>query len=385
MRSFIHLAQPLFGREEKKEVIEALDSGWVTLGPKTKQFEEEFAAYVGSKYAVAVSSCTAGLHLSLLAAGIGKGDEVITTIFTMAATSNTIIHSGATPVFVDIDKKTFNIDPSKIEAKITPKTKAILVMHYGGHPVDLQKIRKIAKKHKLLVIEDAATAVGAEYNGKRIGSISDMTIFSFHPIKNISTGDGGMITTNNRYYAEKLSMLRLHGMNKDAWKRHSKAGSWKYDIVLPGFKYNMTDIQAAIGIHQLRKLERFIKIREKYARMYNRYFAKIPEITIPFVAKNIRHPRNLYTIVIDFDKLKIGRDDVIEELKNQNIGANAYYIPLYEFSYYKKRFGLKAKNFPVTNFVFRNLITLPLYPKMKPNDIRYIIKRLTSTISKNRK
>lgn len=385
MRSFIHLAQPLFGKEEKKEVIAALDSGWVTLGPKTKQFEEELAAYVGSKYAVAVSSCTAGLHLSLLAAGVGVGDEVITTIFTMAATSNTIIHSGATPVFVDIDKETFNIDPSKIEEKIMPKTKAILVMHYGGHPVDLNRVRKIAKKHKLIVIEDAATAIGAKYNGKKIGSISDMTVFSFHPIKNISTGDGGMITTNNKHFAERLSILRLHGMNKDAWKRHSQIGSWKYDIVVPGFKYNMTDIQAALGIHQLRKLERFIKIREKYAKMYDKTFSKIPEITIPFVSKNVRHPRNLYTVIIDFNKLRIKRDELIEELKSQNIGANAYYIPLYEFTYYKKKFGLKFRDFPVTNFIFNNLVTLPLHPKMKQSDVVYIIKILTSLIVKNRK
>ena len=258
-------------------------------------------------------------------------------------------------------------------------------MHYGGHPVDLNSIHRIAKRHKLLVIEDAATAIGAKYNSKKIGPISDMTVFSFHPIKNISTGDGGMVTTNNKHFAEALSILRLHGMNKDAWKRHSQVGSWKYDIVIPGFKYNMTDIQAALGIHQLRKLERFIKIRAKYAKMYDKAFSKIPEITIPFVSKNVRHPRNLYTVTIGFNKLRIKRDELIEELKSQNIGANAYYIPLYEFTYYKKKFGLKSRDFPVTNFIFSNLVTLPLYPKMKASDVTYIMKVLASLIAKNRK
>ena len=384
MRSFIHFAQPLFGKEEKIEILKALDSGWVTLGPRVKRFEEDFAKYVGAKHAIAVSSCTAALHLSLLAADIGKDDEVITTPFTFAATSNTTIHAGATPVFVDIDPQTFNINTNKIEEKITKKTRAIIPIHYGGQPAEMDQIFKIAKKYKLKVIEDAAHAVGTEYKGKRIGSIGDLTCFSFHPIKNISTGDGGMITTNNKSYAEKLMKLRLHGMGKDAWKRHSSAGSWKYDISVAGFKYNMTDIQAALGIHQLKKLDRFIETREKYAKMYNEMLSNIPEITLPFVSPNIRHARNLYTVMIDTKSLRINRDELVEELKKANIGVSVYFIPLYHFSFYKK-LGYRKGDFPVAERVYSSIISLPVYPKLKREDIMYVSKTLIGLIKKSRK
>jgi len=385
MRNFLHFAQPLFGEEEKKEIIEALDSGWVTLGPRTKQFEEDCASYLGSKFAVALTSCTAGLHLSLLAAGIGEGDEVITTIFTFAATSNTIIHVGANPVFVDITINTFNIDPDKIEEKITKKTKAIMVMHYGGQPANMSKILKIARKHGLVVIEDAATAIGAEYKGKKVGVLGDLTSFSFHPIKNISTGDGGLVTTNNKKYAAALSYLRLHGMSKDAWKRHSASGSWKYDIVAPGYKYNMTDIAAALGIHQLKKLDTFIKVREEYAQIYNHELSEIPEIKIPYVDADVKHARNLYTILIDTQKLTISRNDIVEELKKVQIGANVYYIPLYEMSYYKKRFNLAKSDFPVIAKLYPEMLTLPLYPKMTKDDVHYVISSLKNIIEKSQK
>ncbi len=383
MRKYIHFAQPLFGKEEKREVLSVLDSGWVTLGPKTKQFEDEFAAYVGAKYAIAVSSCTAALHLSVIVAGIKKGDEVITTPFTFAATTNVLFHVGAKPVFVDIEEKTLNIDVSKIEAKITSRTCAIMPVHYGGQPVEMDKLLKLAKKYNLKVIEDAAHAIGTEYKGKRIGSISDLTCFSFHPIKNMSTGDGGMITTNNKVYAEKLIMLRLHGMSKEAWKRHTAAGSWKYDILLPGFKYNMTDIQAALGVHQLRKLDMFITKRESYARIYDELLGNIAEISLPYVEKNIRHARNLYTIIVDTSRLKINRDDLVEKLKEANIGVSVYFIPLYHFFYYQKR-GYKKTGLPITESVYQKIISLPLYPKMKTSDIYYICKVLKKLIEQNR-
>ncbi len=384
MKHYIHFAQPLFGREEKKELLDTLDSGWVTLGPRTKQFEEETARYVGSKYAVGVTSCTAGLHLALLSADVGSGDEAITSIFTFAASANTIIHVGATPVLVDIDPKTFNIDPKRIEERIGPKTKAIVVMHYGGQPADMEKILRIAKKHKLVVIEDAATAIGASYKKKMIGNIGDLTCFSFHPIKNISTGDGGMVTTNNKKYAERLMILRLHGMSKDAWKRHSASGSWRYDIVEPGYKYNMTDIQAALGIHQLRKLESFMQKRDEYANLYDEAFSKIPEITLPFVGKDIRHARNLYTIEIDSTKLSITRDELVEKLKKANIGVSVYYIPLHTFTFYKKMFHYKRGDFPIAERIFERIISLPLYPKMRKTDIQYITKILIKLIQQYR-
>lgn len=384
MRKYIHFAQPLFGKEEKREILSVLQSGWVTLGPKVGQFEEEFAKYVGAKYAVAVSSCTAALHLSALVAGLGKGDEVITTPFTFAATSNILFHVGATPVFVDIDEKTFNIDTAKIEAKITPRTKAIMPVHYGGQPVDMEKVVKLAKKYNLKIIEDAAHAIGAEYKGRRIGAIGDLTCFSFHPIKNISTGDGGMITTDNKDYAEKLMLLRLHGMSKEAWKRHAKAGSWKYDILSAGFKYNMTDLQAALGIHQLRKLDTFIAKRESYAGIYDKLLGKIAEITLPYVEKNIRHARNLYTVMIDTSRLKINRDDLVERLKEANIGVSVYFIPLYHFSYYQK-LGYKKTGLPITERIYQKIISLPLYPKMRLADIYYVAKTVKGLIEKNRR
>lgn len=385
MKKYIHFAQPLFGSEEKKEVIKALDSGWVTLGPGTREFEVQFAKYTGSKYAVALSSCTAALHLALIAAGIKAGDEVITTIFTFAATINPILHLGGVPVFVDIDEKTMNINVDLIEAKITKKTKVIIPMHYGGYPCNMDAINKIAKKYNLVIIEDAATAIGTTYKNKRIGNTNDMACFSFHPIKNMSTGDGGMVTTNNRAYQERIMLLRLHGMSKEAWKRHTSAGSWKYDIVEPGFKYNMTDIQAALGRVQLKRLDGFIRTRKKYAKIYDNKLSKIPEITIPVNSETSGTAYDLYTIRIDTSKLTITRDEIVELLKGEQIGVSVYYIPLFEFSYFKKHLNLKSSDFPVAASVYQNMMSLPLYPKMSLVDLARVITTLESIIKKYRK
>lgn len=385
MRKFIHFTQPLFGKEEKKEVLDALSSGWVTLGPRTKQFEEDFAKYVGAKYAIAVTSCTAGIHISLIAAGIKPGDEIITSPFTFVASVNPIIHLGAKPVMVDIDPVTFNIDPDKIEEKITKRTKAILPVHYGGQAADMDKILRIAKKHNLKVIEDAAHASGSSFGKKKIGTHGDLVNFSFHPVKNMSTGDGGMITTNNEEYASLLMMLRLHGMSKDAWKRHSATGSWRYDIEMPGYKYNMTDISAALGIQQLKKLDGFIKTRQDYAMVYDHAFSDIPEITIPVKAKNRDHIYSLYTILLDTSNLKISRDEIVDELKKAQIGVSVYFIPVHLFSYYKNTYKYKVGNFPQAEAVFEKIISLPLYPKMSPSDLKYVIKTLKKLILKNRK
>ena len=381
MDKFIPFAQPLFGKEEKNEVVDALDSGWVTLGPRTHQFEEDFAKYVGSRYAVAMSSCTAGLFLSLLASGISKGDEVITTILTFAATANPIVQLGGVPIFVDVMEDSLNIDVSKIEEKITKKTKALMIMHYGGQAVDMAKVKSLAKKYKLLIIEDAATAVGTEYKGTRIGNIGDATVFSFHAIKNMSTGDGGMVTTNNKNLYDKLCLLRLHGMSKDAWKRHSAVGSWRYDVSLPGYKFNMTDIQAALGIQQLKKLDKFIAVRQKYASIYDEKFSKIAEIRIPHNDTSNRHARNLYTVQIDISKLTITRDQIVEEMKKRNIGANVYYMPLYELSFYKKDLKVKPSDFPVAQKVFKKMLTLPLYPKMTIEEVNYVADTLIEIVT----
>lgn len=385
MKKFIHFAQPLFGHEEKKEIISALDSGWVTLGPRTRQFEEEFAKYVGSKFAIAVSSCTAGIHISLIVAGIQPGDEVITTPMSFVATVNPVVHLGAKPVFVDIDPLTFNIDVSKIEKKITKKTKAIIPVHYGGQAANMDKIMSLAKKYKLKVIEDAAHGTGGSFNGRKIGTHGDFVNFSFHPIKNMSTGDGGMITTNNEEAASKLMMLRLHGMSRDAWKRHAANGSWRYDIEYPGYKYNMTDLSAALGIRQLEKVDSFIKTRKDYAKIYDSLLADVPEITTPYVGKDEDHIYSLYSVLLDTSNLKISRDQVIEELKKANIGSSVYFIPIHLFTYYKKTYKYKLGDFPISEEVFEKIISLPLYPRMKKTDIHYVVKTLKKIISSNRK
>ncbi|RKY89127.1 UDP-4-amino-4,6-dideoxy-N-acetyl-beta-L-altrosamine transaminase, partial [candidate division KSB1 bacterium] len=270
---FLPFHQPSIDGEEIQEVVDTLKSGWITTGPKTKLFEKKFQEYIGCKYAIAVSSCTAGLHLALVAAGVGQGDEVITTPYTFATTGEVIIQIGAKPVFVDIEEDGFNIDVTKIPEAITPETKAIIPVHFAGEPCDMDEIMKIAQENNLFVIEDAAHAVGAEYKGKKIGNIGDVTVFSFYATKNLTTGEGGMVTTNNDELAEKIRLLSLHGISKDAWKRYTAEGSWYYEILYAGYKYNMTDIQASLGIHQLNKLEKFLSIRQKYAQRYSSAFA----------------------------------------------------------------------------------------------------------------
>jgi len=383
MKKFLPFAQPLFGQEEKDEVSAALDSGWVTLGPRVKKFEENFANYVGAKHAIALTSCTAALHLSLIALDIGSDDEVITSPFTFVCSANVIIHAGAKPVFADIDPITWNLDPTAVEKKITKNTKAIIPVHYGGHPIDMDAYEKISEKYHVAIIEDAAHAVGASYKGTRIGASGNLVCFSFHAIKNISTGDGGMITTNDDALAEKLSQLRLHGMSKDAWKRHSATGSWKYDIILPGYKYNMSDIQGAIGIRQLEKLDYFNELRKKYTEMYDVGFNNIPHVSIPHRASDIIHSYNLYNLKIDWSKMKISRDEMIDTLKEEGIGANVYFMPAHLFTYYRKAHGYKEGDFPIAEDVSNSILTLPLYPKMQSDDIKYIITKVKKLLQIN--
>jgi len=311
--NFLPFCQPNISQEEINEVVDTLNSDWITTGPKTKEFERRFAEYIGVKYAVAVSSATAGMHLSLIAAGIGRGDEVITTPYTFAATANVIIHSQAKPVFVDIDKDTFNIDPENIKKAITNKTKAIIPVHFAGQACRMDEIIQIAKKYNLIIIEDAAHAVSAEYKGKKIGSIGNLTAFSFYATKNLTTGEGGMVTTNDDELAKKVAILSLHGISQDAWKRYGAGGFWYYEIMYPGFKYNMTDIQASIGLHQLAKIEEFLKIRLKYVNMYQTAFKELPQIITPKDVISGRHAWHLYCILIKKELLSINRDKFIEE------------------------------------------------------------------------
>jgi len=380
--NFLPYCLPLIGEEEQKEVAATLRSDWITTGPKTHAFENKFRKYIGSKYAIAVNSCTAGLHLSLVANNIGEGDEVITTPFTFAATANVIIHQKASPIFVDIKLDTYNIDPQKIEEKISKKTKAIIPVHYAGHPCEMNSILKLAKKYNLVVIEDAAHALGAIYRDKKIGTISGLTCFSFYATKNITTAEGGMITTDNNELADKIRMLSLHGISKDAWKRYSSKGHWYYEILYPGYKYNMTDIQASLGIHQLKKLSKFQKIRTELARLYTEAFKIMPEIVEPKTKSGIIHAWHLYPIQINLDLLTISRDRFIDALRTENIGTSVHFIPIHLHPYYSKCFGLKRGDFPNAEYVYERIISLPLYPKMTLDDAKDVISAVKKVVEK---
>lgn len=365
--------RPTIGDEEINEVIDTLKSDWITTGPKTHKFEELFKEYIGSKNAIALNSCTAGLHLSLIVYGIGAGDEIITSPFTFAATANVITHQKAKPVFVDIEKDTYNINSDRIEEAVTDKTKAIIPVHYAGHPCEMDAILKIAKEYDLRVIEDAAHALGAVYKGRKIGTIGDLTSFSFYATKNLTTAEGGMVTTNDDKLAEKIRIMSLHGISKDAWKRYSSEGSWYYEILYPGYKYNMTDIQAAIGIHQLKKLEQMQKRREEVAKRYNDTFEDMPEIITPTVKRYVRHAWHLYPILINTDLLRIDRAKFIDALKAENIGTSVHFIPIHLHPYYRDRYGFKRGDFPNAEYVYEREVSLPIYPKMTDKDVEDVI------------
>jgi len=386
-RDFLPFALPLIGKEEEDEVLDSLRSGWITTGPKTKLFEEKLKAYLDCKYVVALNSCTGALHLSLVALGIGNGDEVITTPITFAATANIIINVGAKPVFVDIDKNNLNIDVEKIEQAITPKTKAIMPVDMAGQPCQLDKIVEIAKRHNLHVIEDAAHAIGAEYKGRKIGNIEGIitSCFSFYPIKNITTIEGGLVTTNDKELAEKIKILSLHGISKDAWNRYSDKGSIHWQILEPGFKYNMTDIQASLGLHQIKKLDNFIETRERYTKIYNEAFKDIPEIKTPSEIEDIKHSRHLYIIMLDLEKLKIDRDEFIRLMKEKGIGTGVHFISLHLQPYYKEKFGFQENDFPNAKHVSDRIVSLPLYPKMTVNNVQRVVDAVKNIINENKK
>ncbi|MBQ2388301.1 MAG: DegT/DnrJ/EryC1/StrS family aminotransferase, partial [Clostridia bacterium] len=347
--------------------------GWWTKGSVTREFEKVFAEYVGAKYAVAVNSCTAAMHIALVAKGIGEGDEVISTPMTFCSTINTIVHTGAKPVLVDIDSKTGLIDVDKIEAAITEKTKAIVPVHYAGQSCDMDKINAIAEKYGLFVLEDCAHALSTEYKGKKIGSMGNACAYSFYVTKNISTAEGGMLTTDDEELYEKASVLSLHGMSKNAWSRYGTKGDWKYEVCDPGFKYNLTDIAAALGIAQMNKLDEMQDIRTEYAEIYNKAFDKIDGITYlkdNGLGKNSAH---LYVIQIDKNKFDIDRDTFIELLKEYNIGTSVHFIPICMHPYYINNFGYKKGDFPETEKMFEGIISLPLYPSMTREDVMYVI------------
>ncbi|MBR0009176.1 MULTISPECIES: DegT/DnrJ/EryC1/StrS family aminotransferase [Bacillus] len=378
---FLPYSLPLIGKEEIQEVTETLESGWLSKGPKVQQFEKEFAAFVGAKHAVAVNSCTAALFLALKAKGIGPGDEVITSPLTFSSTANTIIHTGATPVFADIDQNTLNIDLVKLEAAVTPRTKAVVPVHFGGQSCDMDAILAIAQNHGLFVLEDAAHAVYTTYKQRMIGSIGDATAFSFYATKNLATGEGGMLTTDDEELADKIRVLSLHGMSKAAWNRYSSNGSWYYEVESPGYKMNMFDLQAALGLHQLKRLDDMQKRREEIAGRYQTAFQQIPGLITPFVHDDGRHAWHLYVLQVDEKKAGVTRSEMITALKDEyNIGTSVHFIPVHIHPYYQKQFGYKEADFPNAMNYYKRTLSLPLYPSMSDDDVDDVIEAVRDIV-----
>ena len=381
---FLIFGAPAIGKEEIVEVVDSLKSGWLGTGPKTARFESCFAAYKGvsDNQVAAVNSCTAALHISMIAAGIGPGDEVITTPLTFCATINAIIHSGATPVLADIDPISMNIDPSQIEARITPKTRALLPVHFAGRPCDMDTIIDIAHRHNLKIIEDCAHGIETEYKGRKAGTFGDFGCFSFYVTKNVITGEGGMILAMEGSDIERAKMLALHGMSKDAWRRFNDKGYKHYYVMECGFKYNMMDLQAAIGIHQLARVDQNWRRRQKIWNHYQDVFADWP-VTIPAPPEtDTRHAYHLYTLIVDKKRAGINRDRFLEAMHIKNIGVGVHYLSIPEHPFYQQKFGWKPEDYPNAMKIGRKTVSLPLSPGLSDQDIENVVDAVGSILGK---
>jgi dTDP-4-amino-4,6-dideoxygalactose transaminase len=373
---FIHFALPEIGPEEIDEVVEVLKSGWLTTGKKARQFEQEFAEFIGVKHALAVNSATAGLHLSLEAAGIGAGDKVLTTPFTFTATAEVCRYLNADPVFVDIDARTFNLDVEQAIniAENDAAIKAILPVHFAGQACDMQPLLEFCRARNIRLIEDAAHALPTTYKGKTIGSFSDASVFSFYATKTITTGEGGMITTNNDDIAKRVSVMRLHGIDRDVFNRYtSDKPAWMYDVVAAGYKYNLPDLAAAVGIHQLRKLNKFHARRADIAQRYSKAFADLPLILPQPVNPEDTHAWHLYVLRLEDNALKIDRDEFIKQMNKRGVGTSVHFIPLHLMSYWQQRYNYQPNDFPVANRVFQSCLSLPLYTRMTDEQVERVI------------
>jgi dTDP-4-amino-4,6-dideoxygalactose transaminase len=377
--------RPDIGDGEIAAVVETLRSGWVTIGPRTQEFERAFAQWNGAPYAVGVNSCTAALHLALDALEIEPGDEVITSTLTFTATGAAIVHAGARPVLVDVTPDTLNLDPADVARKITPRTRAIIPVHYAGHPAPMDELLKLARAHRLHIIEDAAHALPASYRGRRIGTIGDITAFSFYATKNLTTGEGGMLTTADQAIAERLQTRRLHGMSRNAWRRYSSQGAWRYDVAYPGFKYNMTDVAAAMGLVQLRRLQELDRRRRHLVGLYTELLAVAPQLQLPVAHPDVEPAWHLYVVRMRPEQLRIHRDEVIELLKAEGIATSVHFIPLHLFSYYGKVFGYCPEDFPVATAAAETILSLPLFTLMSDDDVRYVATTLRRILDANRR
>lgn len=381
-KTFLPFSPPSIGEDEIKEVVDTLRSDWLTTGPKTKRFEEAFRERLGSPAALALNSCTAALHLGLAALGVGRGDEVITTTMTFAASVNIIEHLGGRPVLVDVEPDTLNIDPAQVEEKITTRTKAVLPVHFAGHPAAMDQIFELAGDNNLGVLEDAAHALPAVYRGKAIGSGDNPAAFSFYATKNLTTAEGGMLTGSEELL-EQARVLSLHGMSRDAWKRYEQGGSWYYEVVSPGYKYNMTDIQAALGLHQLRRLEGFQRRRREVVQAYNDAFSGCEALELPVERAEVEHAWHLYVLRLRPEALTIDRAQFIRELESRNIGTSVHFIPVHLHPYYRDKYGYAAGDFPVAYENYRRLLSLPLSPRLTDEDLADVIEAVLQVVKRN--
>jgi dTDP-4-amino-4,6-dideoxygalactose transaminase len=378
-QEFLAFSPPVIGEEEIQEVVDTLRSSWITTGPKTRRFETEFAAYLGAPGALALSSCTAGMHTALAALGIGARAEVITTALTFAASVNVIEQVGARPVLVDVEPDTLNIDPVAVARAVTPRTRAILPVHYAGHPVDLDAIRAVAGRARLAIVEDGAHAISARYKGRLVGSGDNPVAFSFYATKNLTTGEGGMLT-GEPDLMDRARVLSLHGMSRDAWQRYDRGGSWRYDILAPGFKYNMTDIQASLGLWQLKKLARFQERRREVVRLYAEAFRGEDALELPVERAEVEHAWHLYVLRLRPGVLQIGRDQVISELARRNIGTSVHFIPIHLHSYYRDKYGYAPTAFPVALDNYERMFSLPLHAGLADHEVADVIDAVVDVV-----
>lgn len=381
---FIQFHRPFITEDEVNEVVDTVRSGWWTTGPKSKKFEQEFNSYIGSRRSVAASSWTAAAHLSLEALGIREGDEVIIPAMTFTATAEIVCYFGAKPVIVDVDPDSLNIMPSAIEKAITSRTKAVIPVHYGGMPCDMDEITEICSHRNIKILEDAAHALPAFYKNRRIGTIGDVTCFSFYATKTLATGEGGMICTDDEEIAERCIVMRLHGISRDPWKRYTAEGSWFYEVISPGFKYNFTDIQAALGIQQLKKVDRLWEMRREIAEKYNQHFAGNEMLKLPAEMNDRQSALHLYQIQLNLKKLNIDRSQFIDILKEQGVGTSVHFIPLYRHPYYRERYNLQCSGYPNSEAAYPRLVSLPIWPGMSDRQIESVAEKVTGILRKHK-
>ena len=381
-KKLIPLSRPWIDADgpEIPALKEVFSSRWLSTGPKCQEFEQRFSQYIGAKHSIAVNSCTAALHLSLHVSGVGPGDEVITTPYTFTATSEAIGYTGAKPVMIDIDPLTLNLDSSQVEAAITPRTKAIVPVHMAGHPCEMDNLTEICNRYNLVLIDDAAHAISSQYRGTMIGNTGNLSAFSFHATKNLAIGEGGMITTNCDELAKRLKIVRHHGITKDAWKRQSRKDSWYYEVVEQGFKYNLSDIQAVLGLCQLAKLEKQFEIRNMIAKVYQNELGAVSQITLPKVPVDGKHAWHLFIIQLDCQHLNTDRSEIIRQLRTANIECGVHYIPLHLFPYYQETYGYQIGDFPSAESVYKQAISLPMHALLDSDDVRTVANALKQLI-----